>query len=138
MPGACFRLHFPGKKGIILCIGGEWASPQKKEHTQMKKLMIVAGLAALASGCVCVGPSNAKSLLTLDVQSPDMSFVDNSVKPVKKGVATATGTLVFVEGDASLKAAMENGGITKVHHVDYKVKNILGIIGSTTTIVWGE
>ena len=59
-------------------------------------------------------------------------------QPVKKGVATATGTIVFVEGDASLKAAMDNGGITKIHHVDYKVKNILGIIGSTTTIVWGE
>ena len=33
---------------------------------------------------------------------------------------------------------MENGGIKKIHHVDYKVKNILGIVGSTTTIVWGE
>ena len=33
---------------------------------------------------------------------------------------------------------MDQGGITKVHHVDYKVKDILGIVGSTTTIVWGE
>jgi len=104
----------------------------------MKKLMLAAVLATMASGCVMVGPSNARSLLTLDVQSPDMSFVDNSVQPLKKGMATSTGTICFVEGDASLKAAMENGGITKVHHVDYKVKNILGIIGSTTTIVWGE
>ena len=104
----------------------------------MKKLLFVAALAAIASGCVVVGPSNANSLLTLDVQSPDMSFVDNDVKPAKMGVATATGIVCFTQGDASLKAAMVNGGITKVHHVDYKVKNILGIIGSTTTIVWGE
>ena len=104
----------------------------------MKKLLVVAALAAVGSGCVMVGPSNAKSALTLDVQSPDMSFVDNSVQPLKKGTATSQGILCFVDGDASLKAAMENGGITKVHHVDYKVKNILGIVGSTTTIVYGE
>jgi len=104
----------------------------------MKKLLAVTVLAAMASGCVMVGKTNAVSALTLDVQSPDMSFVDNSVKPLKKGTATASGIICFVEGDASLKAAMENGGITKVHHVDYKVKNIFGIIGSTTTIVWGE
>ena len=29
-------------------------------------------------------------------------------------------------------------GIKKVHHVDYKVKNIFGIVGSSSTIVWGE
>ena len=104
----------------------------------MKKLILAAGLVAMASGCVLVGPSNAKSALTLDVQSPDMSFVDNSVQPLKMGTATSSGILCFVEGDASLKAAMDNGGITKVHHVDYKVKNILGIVGSVTTIVWGE
>ena len=104
----------------------------------MKKLMFVAALAALASGCVCVGPSNARAPITLDVQSPDMSFVDNDVKPAKMGVATSSGIICFTEGDASLKAAMDNGGIKKVHHVDYKVKNIFGIVGSSSTIVWGE
>ena len=100
--------------------------------------MFVAALAALASGCVCVGPSNARAPITLDVQSPDMSFVDNDVKPAKMGVATSSGIICFTEGDASLKAAMDNGGIKKVHHVDYKVKNIFGIVGSSSTIVWGE
>lgn len=104
----------------------------------MKKLLVCAALAVLASGCVMMGPTNAAAPLMLDVQSPDMSFVDNSVKPLKKGTATSTGLICFTEGDASLKTAMENGGITKVHHVDYKVRNILGIVGSTTTIVWGE
>ena len=104
----------------------------------MKKLLFVAAIAAVASGCVMTGPSNASAPIMLDVQSPDMSFVDNDVKPAKMGVATAEGIVCFTQGDASLKAAMNNGGITKVHHVDYKVKNILGIIGSTTTIVWGE
>ena len=104
----------------------------------MKKLMFCGLLAAAATGCISVGKTNAWAPLTLDVQSPDTSFIDNSVKAEKKGTATSSGIILFVDGDASLKAAMENGGITKVHHVDYKVKNILGIVGSTTTIVWGE
>jgi hypothetical protein len=104
----------------------------------MKKLLILAALAATASGCVMVGPTNAGAPLMLDVSTPDTSFIDNSVKPAKKGTATSTGLICFTEGDASLKAAMDNGGITKIHHVDYKVRSILGIVGSTTTIVWGE
>jgi len=33
---------------------------------------------------------------------------------------------------------MAAGGITKVHHVDCKVQNILGIYAKYTTIVYGE
>ena len=104
----------------------------------MKKLMFCAALAAAASGCVMVGKTNAAAPIEMDVQSPDKAFIDNSVKPEKKGIATASGIILYVDGDASLKAAMDNGGIKKIHHVDYKVKNIFGIVGSTTTIVWGE
>ena len=104
----------------------------------MKKLLFVAAIAAVASGCVITGPSNASAPIMLDVQSPDMSFVDNDVKPAKMGTATSSGIICFTEGDASLKAAMNNGNITKVHHVDYKVKNIFGVVGSSTTVVWGD
>ena len=105
----------------------------------MKKLLSIAAIAALASGCVGVGTSTPSvcSIVTLDVQS-SAGFVDNSVKPLKSGSATSSGIICIADGDASIKAAMENGGIKKVHHVDYKTRNILGIIGSTTTTVWGE
>lgn len=103
----------------------------------MKKLLALAALAACASGCVVVGPSNAASVIELDVGTPGR-VVDNNVGMSKVGKATASGIICFTEGDSSIKAAMDNGGITKIHHIDYKVKNILGIIGSSTTIVYGE
>lgn len=103
----------------------------------MKKLLALAALVACASGCVMVGPSNAESAITLDVGAPGASF-DNSVGMTKVGKATSSGIICFTEGDSSIKAAMENGGITKIHHIDYKVRNILGIVGSSTTIVYGE
>jgi len=33
---------------------------------------------------------------------------------------------------------MENGGITKIHHVDYKTEVVLGIYAKLTVIVYGE
>ena len=59
-------------------------------------------------------------------------------KPVKIGKATTKGIILYTSGDNSIKAAMENGGIKKIHHVDYKTRSILGIVASQTTLVYGE
>ena len=105
----------------------------------MKKLLILAAFAACASGCVMTGgKSTVASGIEMDVMYPDTAFIDNSVKPEKVGTATASGIICFVKGDASLKAAMDNGGIKKIHHVDYKSFNVFGIVGEQTTIVYGE
>ncbi|MGQ9707894.1 MAG: TRL-like family protein [bacterium] len=52
---------------------------------------------------------------------------------------TATNILgIIATGDASLDAAMKQGGITKVHHVDQEVTSILGLWSTYTIIVYGE
>jgi hypothetical protein len=56
----------------------------------------------------------------------------------KVGEAKATSIVGVALGDASIETAMKNGGITKVHHVDTKVKNILGVYAEYTTVVFGE
>jgi len=56
----------------------------------------------------------------------------------KRGEAKATSIVGVALGDCSIEAAMKNGGITKVHHVDTKVKNIVGVYAEYTTIVFGE
>jgi hypothetical protein len=33
---------------------------------------------------------------------------------------------------------MERANITKIHHVDWEVENILGLIGNYKVIVYGE
>ena len=42
------------------------------------------------------------------------------------------------QGNRDLHDAMDNGGITKVHHIDYEVFNILNLFSKATTIVYGE
>ena len=107
----------------------------------------VSGLAMLlASGCATAlfpgGPTPAGSLVT-NVTSPAQSLavaMDTSAKCTKTGESSAMAILgLFAGGDASIEAAMRNGGITKVHHVDHTVSSfLLGIYLEDKTIVHGE
>jgi hypothetical protein len=57
----------------------------------------------------------------------------------KKGEASYTSILgILVTGDASLKEAMERGGITKIHHIDQQITNVLGLMATYKVIVYGE
>ena len=104
----------------------------------MRKAMmsLVVGVSAIVmmTGCSWVAPVNG-SLYT-DMKAP--IAVGDASGQSKMGTAKATAILGFATGDASISAAMQNGGITKVHHVDSQVKNILGIYVEYTTVVYGE
>jgi hypothetical protein len=56
----------------------------------------------------------------------------------KIGTAESTAIICFATGDSSIRKAMENGGITKIHHVDAKVFSVLGLYAKYTTVVYGE
>ena len=101
----------------------------------MKKLAMVAVL-ALCGGCVGVGGPISGAAVVIDKGPGQM--VDNSVKATKVGKASAMGIVVVALGDASLNAAARDGGISKVHHVDYEYFNILGVYAKSTTVVYGE
>lgn len=103
----------------------------------------IVGLACLTfSGCAGCYKAPVKpgvGLLYSDVSAPLDMDNDNTVIVEKTGEATAENVLgLIVTGDASIAAAAKEGKITKVTHVDYKYKNILGIYAKFTTIVYGE
>jgi len=107
----------------------------------MKKLLtlgILAAVTASMTGCGVI-PLKGTSMaaITIDHVASD-PVVDNSVRPVKKGVASAKGIILFNTGDASIGAAMREGGLSKVHHVDYDVTNILFLYNEIKTTVYGE
>ena len=110
----------------------------------MKKLMIgaaVAGLGLAMTGC-CLpsGPYATPSSMGIVVDNvvPGAYSIDNSVKPAKVGKAETKSIILFTSGDNSIKAAMANGGIKKVHHVDFDMVNIFNLYSKMTTIVYGE
>ncbi|HUT04862.1 MAG TPA: TRL-like family protein [bacterium] len=97
-------------------------------------VLMVAAL--LLSGCAMV-LSPATGFLYSDVKGPHS--VTANADYSKVGTSECTSILGWIAtGDASIKAAMENGGITKIHHVDYKAEVILGVYAKLTVIVYGE
>jgi hypothetical protein len=106
----------------------------------MKKLPILALLAALLCTAGCVVPNGAPvygQLVTMDVGNP-VAVGDSDVQCTKTGVSSASGIIFFASGDASIQAAAAAGGITKIHHVDSKVFSVLGLYTKWETLVYGE
>ena len=113
----------------------------KFDEVFMKKLALLTVLigSMMMSACAVI-PSNMAifSPVAIDAVSPNQAFVNNNVKPLKRGEATQTGVVLFSTGDAPIEAAMKNGNITKVHHVDYKTTTVLFLYTKQTTIVYVE
>ena len=100
----------------------------------------------LLSGCVSNlypgGPSVAGWIYT-GVKDPAQALtvaVDPSASSRKQGHSSAQAILGLVAyGDSSIDAAMKDGGITKVHHIDHMVELVFGgVWAKSTTIVRGE
>lgn len=102
------------------------------------KLMTVAAAAAfLLSSCGAWVASPVMGGLYTDVQSP-VAVTSNSGSS-KVGSSEAVSYLGLVAtGDASIDAAAKKAGITKIHHVDAKSTNILGLFAKYTIYVYGE
>jgi len=110
----------------------------------MKKVVIVViafGLLAMSlglTGCAAYTASPALGLIYTDVKA-NSSLGDQDVGTSKVGKATVNSYLgLIATGDASIKAAMDNAGITKIHHVDFEATSILGIVATYTVVVYGE
>lgn len=97
-------------------------------------VLAVAGILMLG-GCVqALGPISGG--VTLEMKGP----VSMGPAPTggKVGTATAIGYVAYSFGDASISAAMKQGEIQRVHHVDCEVMNVLGCYARYTTVVYGE
>lgn len=91
--------------------------------------------AAVLTGCASSYPTG---MLYTQLKLPVLATGAPS-GALKVGTAECTSILALVAtGDASINTAMKNGNITKVHHVDWDVENILGIIGKYKCTVYGE
>jgi hypothetical protein len=104
----------------------------------------VLGLAILAtslSGCMIVD-SPIKGVLGTEVIWGDIATGEKgspAPSALKEGKACAESILgLLARGDASVRAAKENGKITEVTSVDHSARNLLNIVGEWCTIVRGH
>lgn len=104
----------------------------------MKKLLASIAMVAAATltGCASTYPvASIYQNFKLPVAATD-SKISTQYKVGTSQVKSFCG-LVAV-GDASIQTAAKNGNITVIHHVDWEVQNVLGIIGTYRCIVYGE
>ena len=104
----------------------------------MKKIFTLAcvGFAALMfTGCAVKSPVSGFAYTHIK----DGLSVTANAGSNKVGTAEAKGYLGIVAlGDASIQAAAKEAGISRIHHVDYESKSILGLYNVYTIIVYGE
>jgi hypothetical protein len=100
--------------------------------TLIKRLMVLF-LAFLLIGC---------GVLYTDIKTPLPKLAINTDASARGHVGKAScESYVWVVslGDCSVQAAMENGGVSKVHHTDSEFKSyFFGIYSKFTTVVYGE
>jgi hypothetical protein len=105
----------------------------------MKKIIGGLVLATLMGGCGCmVAPFQPPMGIVSVVKAP-LSTEGNFNAGSKSGEASVVSILGIVStGDCSIDAAVKDGGLSKVNHLDYDYLNILGIYQKATVIAYGE
>lgn len=97
------------------------------------RMVLVMVLALSISGC---------ALLYNDLKTPLPSLSVEASTQTRTQVGTsscASYVWVVALGDCSVEAAMKNGSVSKVHHVDAEFKSyFFGIYTKFTTVVYGE
>jgi hypothetical protein len=101
----------------------------------MKKALAAFALVAFLAGCATTLPCGA---IITDTTLP-VSSASGEITYNKVGTSKCRSILGLVAwGDASIKAAAENGKVTKVQSVDFKSDGIFGVYGKYTTGVYGK
>lgn len=104
-------------------------------------LLALLGLMLSATGCsyysAPVMPPGG--LFYTNIQAPVDTDVQSNPVGAKVGSSSSSSILgLFAFGDASLASAVQNGGLTKVDHVDYEFFNLLFIYQKFTINAHGE
>ena len=106
-----------------------------KKKSILVMIAIVFSATFLLAGCATLYPVGSAYT---NIKLPVASTSNMSSSP-KVGTSECKSFLGLVAiGDASIEKAMENGGIKKIHYVDWEAKNILGIYGTYKVIVYGD
>lgn len=103
----------------------------------MKKIGFVGALLAMGMLAGCASPF-PQGIIYTELKLP-IDATGNGGRAPKVGTGECMSVLGMVAtGDCSLETAMKQGGITKIHHVDWESKNILGFFGEYKVVVHGE
>lgn len=103
----------------------------------MKKFLMIVSVAVFLSSCAAYSAAPVLGALYTDVKAPAAATSNAVGKKVGSGKASSILGLVAT-GDASIETAAKKAGISKISHIDYHSKSILGIFATYEVFVYGE
>ncbi len=111
----------------------------REEHHEKNHCSCFLALvfASVMTGCPAMAAALVTGFLYTDVSVPLLAIFNATYSKTKTAMCSSILGIIGT-GDASIETAMKNGGITKVHHIDYKSTNILGINATFTITVYGD
>jgi hypothetical protein len=105
-----------------------------KIHSAFGAISLAVGL----GGCMIVD-APIRGVVGTEVIWGDVAGKAATPNTTKQGKACAESILgLIARGDASVRAAKENGGITEVTTIDHSARNFFGIVGEWCTLVRGN
>lgn len=103
----------------------------------MKRLFALSVICAALGGCA-MGVSPVNGYVYTNISGP-VTVGPSQDTPTKVGRASSRSIFgIYAVGDSSIETAAKNGGITRIHHVDYETQSVLGVIADYTTVVYGN
>ena len=101
-------------------------------------LLGAMGLVTCLGGCMIVD-APIRGVFGTEVIWGDVAGKAAAPNTQKEGKACAESILgLIAKGDASVRAAKENGHITEVTTIDHSARNFFGIVGEWCTLVRGN
>lgn len=106
----------------------------------MKKFilaLLLMGALVLLNSCATSQPVG---VFYTDIRLPLATGVEmDGSQSLKVGVAASKSILgLIATGDSSISAACANGGISKIHHVDWEATSVFGLYSTYRCVVWGQ
>lgn len=112
-----------------------------RKRLPIRTLLVLGtmSLVVVLNGCMIVD-SPIKGVLGTEVIWGDIATGESATPgTLKEGKACAESILgLLARGDASVRAAKENGNIKEVTSVDHSARNLLNVVGEWCTIVRGH
>ena len=100
--------------------------------------LLLAG-ASLLGGCVVAPVVPPIGIAYTNFQAPLQTGFNDTKVSSKSGSSESMSILGLVSlGDASTKAAADNGGVKTITHADYEFFNVLGVYQRYRTVVYGD
>ncbi|MBV1873468.1 MAG: TRL-like family protein [Gammaproteobacteria bacterium] len=110
-----------------------------KGITKIAAVTALTGTLSACAGFYSAPLAPPMGMLYSDIQAPLSIEPEGTKLGNKVGEASSTNILgLYAVGDVSVAAAAEAGGITTVRHIDYKMKNLLGVLSTFTIVVHGD